>query len=132
MKSSIRAALYAIALSLLVSFSLGLLAQPAHAFERKCTTSDLWRGPDKTKHAIAGAAIGAAVTAAAKDPLYGALAATGVALGKELIDRRYPNHTCSFQDFAVTAAAGWAGAYGTAWLIVPRRDGVQVAYVARF
>lgn len=104
----------------------------ASAFEGKCTTSDLWRGPDKTKHAIAGAAIGAAVTAATEKPLYGAIAATGVGLAKELIDRRYPNHTCSFQDFAVTAAAGVAGAYGTAWLILPRRNGVQVAYVARF
>lgn len=41
----------------------------ASAFEGKCTTSDLWRGPDKTKHAIAGAAIGAAVTAATEKPL---------------------------------------------------------------
>ena len=26
----------------------------ANAYEGKCTTTDLWRGPDKTKHAIAG------------------------------------------------------------------------------
>ena len=116
----------------LITLALVLAVSSASAFERKCTTSDLWRGPDKTKHALAGGAIGAAVTAATKEPLYGALAATGVGLAKELVDRRYPSHTCSLQDFAVTAAAGWAGAYGTAWLILPRRDGVQVAYVARF
>ena len=117
---------------LILLASLVLATSAACAFERKCTTSDLWRGPDKTKHAVAGAAIGAAVTAATRDPLYGALAATGVALGKELVDRRFPNHTCSLQDFAVTAAAGWAGAYGTAWLILPKRDGVQVAFVKAF
>lgn len=116
----------------IVGVASALAAGSAGAFERKCTTSDLWRGPDKTKHAIAGAAIGAAVTAATREPLYGALAATGVAIGKELVDRRFPAHTCSFQDFAVTAAAGWAGAYGTAWLILPKRDGVQVAFSARF
>lgn len=116
----------------LLSLALVLAASSAVAIERKCTTSDLWRGPDKTKHALAGAAIGAAVTAATKDPLYGALAATGVGLAKELVDRRSPFHTCSLQDFAVTAAAGWAGAYGTAWLILPRRDGVAVAMVKTF
>lgn len=112
--------------------AIALACTTASAIERKCTTSDLWRGPDKTKHALAGAAIGAAVTAATNDPLYGALAATGVGLAKELIDRRYPSHTCSLQDFAVTAAAGWAGAYGTAWLILPRRDGVQVVVAKTF
>lgn len=119
-------------LKLYAAVVLAAALSSASAFEGKCTTSDLWRGPDKTKHAIAGAAIGAAVTAATAKPLYGALAATGVGLAKELIDRRYPNHTCSFQDFAVTAAAGWAGAYGTAWLILPRRDGVQVAFSKSF
>ena len=104
----------------------------ASAYEGKCTTSDLWRGPDKTKHAIAGAAIGAGVTLATKDPLVGGIAATAVAAAKELVDRRSPDHTCSFQDFAVTAAAGWAAAYGTAWLVLPKRDGVQVVYSRSF
>lgn len=120
-------------IKLILTASLALACVSASAFERRCTTSDLWRGPDKTKHAIGGAAIGAAVTAATKDPLYGAIAATTVALGKELVDRRYPGlHTCSLQDFAVTAAAGVAASYGTAWLILPRRDGVQVAFVKTF
>lgn len=113
--------------------ALLLACTSVHAFERKCTTSDLWRGPDKTKHAIGGAAIGGAVTAATKDPFWGSVAATTVAGAKELIDRRSPSHTCSFQDFAVTAAAGIAASYGTALVILPTPDrkGIQVAYSVR-
>lgn len=103
----------------------------ASAFERKCTTSDLWRGPDKTKHMIGGAAIASAVTLATKEPHWGFAAGVAVGAAKEIWDRR-GNGTCSFQDFAVTAAGAAAGAYGTAWLILPRKDGVTVAYVKAF
>lgn len=113
--------------------ALGLAPGVAAAYEGKCTASDLWRGPDKTKHAIAGAAIGAGVTYATKEPLYGGLAATAVGALKEAVDRRSPDHTCSFQDFAVTAGAGWAAAYGTAWFVLPKRNGgVQVVYSKAF
>lgn len=97
-----------------------------------CTTHDAWTGPDKTKHFAVGAAIGSGVTLFTKKPEYGFWAGAFVGLGKEVYDRRSAVHTCSLQDFAVTAAGAAAGAYGTAWLIIPQRRGVQFAYVARF
>lgn len=110
-----------------------LACSSAQAVERRCKTDDLWRGPDKTKHAVGGALIGSSVTYATKDPFWGSVAATTVAGAKELIDRRTPSRTCSFQDFAVTAAAGIAASYGTALVILPAPDGkgVQVAYSVR-
>jgi hypothetical protein len=111
--------------------ALLLASATACAFERKCTTSDLWRGPDKTKHAIGGAAIASAVTLATKNPHYGFAAGVVVAAAKEGWDRR-GHGTCSFQDFAVTAGAAAAGAYGTAWLVLPKKGGVQVAYFKTF
>ena len=116
-----------LALTVMVA-SMAAVAGP----DGKCTTSDPWRGPDKTKHAIGGAAIGAAVTYATKEPLYGSIAAVGAGFAKEALDRRSASHTCSFQDFAVTAAAGIAASYGTAWVLLPKRDGVQIAYVKAF
>lgn len=103
----------------------------ANAIERKCTTSDLWRGPDKTKHALGGAAIASAVTLATQEPHYGFAAGVLAALAKEARDRR-GHGTCSLQDAAVTIAGAAAGAYGTAWLILPQRKGFQVAFVKTF
>ena len=71
------------------------------------------------------------MTLATKDPLVGGIAATAVAAAKELADRRSPDHTCSFQDFAVTAAAGWAAAWNCL-AGAPKRDGVQVVYSRSF
>ena len=97
----------------------------------KCTASDSWRGPDKVAHFYGGAAIGAAVTMATDKPVYGFLAGSSVALAKELIDSKGRGN-CSFQDFAVTALGAAAGAYGTAWLILPKKDGVFVGYAKSF
>lgn len=71
----------------------------------KFTFSDAWTGPDKTKHAIAGAAIGAVVTFVTKSPLYGALATAAVAAVKEVYDS-FGYGTPSFQDLVVTAVSG--------------------------
>lgn len=109
-----------------------LLVAATAAQAGPCTTHDAWTGPDKTKHFAVGAAIGAGVTLATKRPEYGALAGTLVGLGKEVADRRSPNHTCSLQDFAVTAAGAVAGAYGSAWVFLPSKNGVTVAYARRF
>lgn len=103
----------------------------AGAIERKCRTDDLWRGPDKTKHLIGGAAIASAVTLATKEPHYGFAAGVAVAAAKEAWDRR-GNGTCSFQDFAVTVGGAAAGAYGTALLILPKKGGASVVYARAF
>lgn len=107
----------------LVALIIGIAACNTYAAEvnpngmiQKCTVSDSWRGPDKTKHAIAGAAIGSWGTMVFKEPKYGVLATALVAGVKEAYDRRGYG-TCSLQDFAVTVAAGTAAAYGTKWLI---------------
>lgn len=69
--------------------------------------ADEWTGEDKTKHAIAGAAIGSAVTMATGNYWHGCAAATAVGLAKEVYDNQHRDrHTPSFKDFAVTAVAG--------------------------
>ena len=97
------------------------------AFAGACTTHDAWTGPDKTKHFIAGGAIGSAGTLVFKNPDYGFALGVGVGALKEVVDRMSSNHTCSFQDFAVTALGAGAGAYGTAWIITPRFIGFSKA-----
>lgn len=110
---------------------LALALVPHLAIAGKCTTHDGWSGPDKTKHLIGGAAIGAAVTYATEKPLYGWAAGTAVGALKEVIDSR-GHGTCSFQDFAVTSLGAAAGAYGTAWVILPMKKGVFVGYASNF
>lgn len=113
--------------------TLALASYPAAA-QQRCTMTDPWQGPDKTKHLVVGAAIGAGVTLATDRPHWGFAAGTAVGAIKELVDRRTPSRTCSFQDFAVTALGAAAGAYGTAWLILPDPNGkgVFVGYSRQF
>lgn len=113
-----------------IVLALALVASPA--FAGKCITNDAWTGPDKTKHLAVGLAMGSSVTLLTKSPERAVLVATAVAAAKEVVDSRSAGHTCSLQDFAVTVAGGVAGAYGTAWVILPKKDGVQVAYAKRF
>lgn len=116
---------------LIFAFVLAFIAGPALA-QKPCTASDPWQGPDKTKHALVGAAIGSAGTLVFKDPDAGFLLGAGVGLVKELVDRRTPSRTCSFQDFAVTALGAAAGAYGTAWVVLPTaRGGIFVGFTKR-
>lgn len=106
-----------------------LVCGPAFA---KCTANDAWTGPDKTKHLAGGAVIGSAATLMTKSPERAVVVVAAVAAAKEIADSRSPRHTCSLQDFAVTVAGGAAAAYGTAWLILPQKSGVQVAFAKRF
>lgn len=97
----------------------------------KCIKNDAWTGPDKKLHLIVGTFAGSAGTMVFKDPHKGFLLGAGIGLAKELYDAK-GGGTCSFQDFAVTALGAAAGAYGTAWLVLPRKDGVFVGYATRF
>lgn len=81
--------------------------------------ADQWTGPDKTQHAIAGAAIGSAMTLGTKSAAYGCAAAAGVGALKEVADSRSANHTASFKDFAVTALAGCLASGATGLVITP-------------
>lgn len=105
------------------------IAGSAHA---RCITNDSWTGPDKAKHFVAGAAIGGASTVFFQTPRAGMVLGAAAGVGLELYSARTGRGTCTVQDAAATALGAVAGAYGTAWLILPRRNGVQVAYVARF
>lgn len=116
-----------------LTITLALLTASASA--APCTARDAWTGPDKTKHFLAGAALGAAGTVRFGDARSGFLFGAGVGAVKELADMRgwIPgSHTCSLQDFVATAAGAAAGAYGTAWLVLPQRGGVVVAYTKTF
>jgi putative lipoprotein len=108
-----------------------LLLAAAPAFAAPCITRDAWTGPDKTKHFVGGAAIASAVTLATRNPHYGFGAGVAVAIAKEAYDRT-GRGTCSLQDMAVTVAGAAAGAYGTAWVILPQRRGVSVAVARAF
>lgn len=101
------------------------LATGAHA---RCSTTDAWTGPDKVKHVAAGAAIAAAGTLYFKEPFKGFLlgAAAGVAL--EAASAATGKGVCTVQDAAMTALGAAAGAYGTAWIVLPR----FIGYSARF
>ncbi len=96
-----------------------------------CKLNDAWKGPDKTKHILAGAAVGSSITLLTDKPVYGVLATAVVAAGKEANDRRGYG-TCSFQDFAVTMAAGIAASYGTKLIILPLKDGAMISYTTKF
>lgn len=124
--------------NVLVALAISITACNTYAVEdnvngmrQKCTISDAWRGPDKTKHAIAGAFIGSGATLVFKEPAYGVLATVIVAGLKEGYDRRGYG-TCSWQDFAVTVAAGTAAAYGTNWIVYPANQGINVVYFKSF
>lgn len=106
--------------------ALALACSVAHA--------DEWTGRDKKLHASGGAGIGAATTLVFKDARYGCTAATAVGALKEAYDARHRDqHTPSFKDFAVTAAAGCAAAYSTQWLfVVPKQGGAEVVWSKRF
>lgn len=106
-------------------------AMVAPAAAAPCIANDAWTGPDKVRHFVAGAAIGSAGTLAFKDPHAGFWLGTAAGLFIEVRDARGAG-TCSFQDFAVTAAGAAAGAYGTAWFIAPRKGGVVLGYVGTF
>lgn len=103
--------------------ALALAALPSAA----CTTADKWTGPDKNKHILAGAAIGAAGTLVFDSPHKGFLLGAAVGIAKELHDRK-GGGTCSLQDGVMTALGAAAGAYGTAWIVAPRKNGVFVGF----
>lgn len=97
---------------------------------RPFKTDDKWTGPDKVKHMAAGAIAGAAVTGYTGEAWKGCAASAVLGWVKEMHDQR--KGTPSMQDFAVTAAAGCAASYGTAWAVAPTRDGFAVAYNKEF
>lgn len=108
--------------------SIALAACAASASAVPCTSVDKWTGQDKTKHFAVGVAAGSMGTLAFNDPHKAFAFGVALSAAKEVYDRRSPAHTCSFQDFAVTALGAAAGAYGTAWIVTPN----FVGYARRF
>lgn len=111
------------------SFSL-LLLIPCLAFG-KCVTSDQWKGADKALHFAGGAAVAMVATMHTRDPMQGFMWGAGVGLAKEVLDST-GNGNCSAQDFLVTVAGAGIGAVAGKWLIIPKRDGLAVAYRTEF
>lgn len=111
--------------------TLALAAIPCAATAGQCIKNDAWTGPDKTKHVLVGAAIGSAATLATSNPHYGFALGTAVGIAKELKDRR-GGGTCSLQDGVMTALGAAAGAYGTAFVVAPTKNGVFVGYSRSF
>ena len=97
------------------------------ATNARCIANDSWKGVDKNKHFVVGAAIGSVGTLVFKDKDYGVLAGVAVGLAKEIYDSR-GHGTCSAQDFAVTALGAMAGAYGTAWIVSPKFVGISINF----
>ena len=95
--------------------------------------ADEWTGKDKTQHAVVGAAVGAATTLASRDWKHGCAAATAIGVAKEVYDNQHRDrHTPSAKDAVVTALAGCLAAKGTALIIAPKANGVQVSYTWTF
>lgn len=90
--------------------------------------ADEWTGPDKVKHAIAGAAVGGITTLVSDRASWGCAASVVVGAGKEAYDAMHPDkHTASFKDFAVTSLAGCATAGIAGLVITPRSVTYSVA-----
>lgn len=96
-----------------------------------CTTRDRWTGPDKNDHAVIGLAIGAAATFQTRDPWAGFGLAVAAGAAKEAIDRA-GGGACSWQDFAVTALAGLAGAQLGGLAIVHLQGQTLIRYRTTF
>lgn len=85
--------------------------------------ADSWTGRDKQMHLAAGAAVALPVTLATGSTWRGLAAGCGVGVAKELADMRRAGHVASYRD---------AGAQIGGLIVVPRRDGVAVAYSVVF
>jgi uncharacterized protein YfiM (DUF2279 family) len=72
--------------------------------------ADTWTTPDKTKHLVAGAAVGLAVGALSDSWTAGAAAGCAVGVAKEINDMRSPGHTPSYKDAIVTCLGAAVGA----------------------
>lgn len=94
--------------------------------------ADSWTGRDKQMHLAAGAAVALPVTLATGSTWHGLAAGCGVGVAKELADMRRPGHVASYRDAVVTCAGAALGAQLGGLVIVPRRDGVAVAYSVAF
>ena len=100
------------------------LAAAAHA--------DSWTGRDKQMHLAAGAAIALPVTLATGSTGYGLAAGCGVGVLKEVADTQRAGHTPSVKDTIVTCAGALVGSQLGGLIVVPRRDGVTVAFATTF
>ena len=89
--------------------------------------ADQWTGSDKDKHAIAGLAIAAAVSAATK-PAYGIAAGCAVGIAKEVADRYTPGRQVSGKDAAVTCLGAAVGAYVPNLFLTSRSIGYRMSF----
>ena len=113
-------------INILLLVIIGLFfAFPAHA---KCIANDKWHGPDKQHHPLLGGLSGAVGAMYFNDPWRGALTGTAIGATKELVDLSGAG-TCSFQDFAVTSAGSFLGAYTLGrWAVKIRANEARITY----
>ena len=91
--------------------------------------ADEWTGRDKALHFGGGAAIGASVTLATDNPIYGIAAGAAVGLAKELYDNQHrATHTPSAKDLVMTVVGAAAGSYVTRLVIERNRVGIRLTF----
>jgi uncharacterized protein YfiM (DUF2279 family) len=113
--------------------AVAALALLSAAASLACTAKDRWTGEDKVMHVTAGGVIAVAAGSQLRDPWAGFAAGVAAGAAKELYDRRHPGaHTCSLQDFVVTAVGAAFGAYGSKVAIETAGRGVAVRYSTTF
>lgn len=137
MNRTILSVILALAASSAQAFDKPLPPPPAYPpvavdFTARCIGTDSWRGADKVDHAAVGFTIGMMGSLATESRWAGFAMGVVAGAAKELNDRRTRTGQCSLQDFAITAAGAAAGAWGSGFLLVPKRNGVTVAYVRGF
>ncbi|RTL40571.1 MAG: hypothetical protein EKK53_15395 [Burkholderiales bacterium] len=130
----------------LAAVAISVLAcAPALAQEgpKRCIVNWPWQIPTsqerttqythKALHAAGSAAVTMVVSKATDSVEWGIAAGIAVGAVREVYKYRHQGMTCEISSMAFDAAGIAIGA-GVAqrWLVVPQRDGVQVAYVARF
>ena len=141
----IRLVALVIALAFLAVLSLAGLSTSAQAQtpRKQCVVNWPWQIPTsqerttqylhKAAHTVGSAAVTMAVAKATESVEWGIAAGITVGAVREVYKYRRAGMTCEWSSMAFDAAGVALGA-GVAyrWLVVPTRDGVQVAYSSRF
>lgn len=87
----------------------------------------------KAGHLLGSAAVTAGVTWYTQDVRYGVAAGLAVGAVREIYKASHANMSCEWSSISYDLVGVALGAYlGEKWLIVPKRDGVQVMYSTRF
>lgn len=120
---------------------LAILASNAHAAScignwpgsQRDATVQTQQREHKALHLIGSAVATAGVAWAADDVRWGIAAGAGLGLAREIQKATSPGMRCEWSSMTYDALGIALGAWGASrWIVTPRRQGVQVAWVGRF